>query len=231
VLFLLNVGSRKYDHRNSHYKQRFSRADNQVTAELTGLEAIELSLEGWTLTHSDEHRRQWMRDAEGDLHASCLMLTYQAEPLEGLDLGDYAAVRQSVVAIAQQAEQTMVSLEMVQAATHAGLWYILKQKQAGSGNVYSGCMLIPMGESFYTLQLVCLETGITGIREAIIMDRFIAAGTAIKELSEGQQADDGTARARYSSDNESFDSQFPNHPLSRVRRYFHEIITALTLKK
>ncbi len=207
------------------------RLENNLTAELTGLEALDFCLDGWTLTHSDEHRRQWMRDAEGDLHASCLMLIHQAEPLEGLDLADYVAVRQAVLAIAQQADQTLVSLEILKAAGQPALWYILKQKQSGSGNVYSGCMLLPLSESFYTMQIVCLETGITGIREAIIMDRLIAKGIAIKDLSEGQNSEDGTAKARYSSDADSHDSQFPNHPLSRVRRYFAEIIGAMTLKK
>jgi len=200
-----------------------------LVAEPIQFEAIELHLDGWTLVHTDQHRRQWMRDAEGDQFASSLTVIYQAEPLEGIDFNDYEAVRAAVSGIAAQAGQTVVSVEMIKAAGQLALWYILKQKQALSGTVYSGCMLLPFEACFITLQLVCLETGITGIREAIVMDRLIAKGTAIKELSQGQLAENGTAKARYSSDAEGHDNQFLNHPLSRVRRYFSEIIAKLSI--
>lgn len=203
-----------------------------MVVEQLGFDAINLRLDGWTLVHADESRRQWMRDAEGnDEYASCLMLSYQPEPLEDIDLNDHVGVRAAVSGIAAQAGQTMVSVDVIGAAGVPALWYILKQRQAPSGMVYSGCLLLPFTSSFFTLQLMCMETGITGIREAIVLDRFIENNVAIREISEGHLlVNNGTARAPYSSDAEEHDVQFPSHPLSRVRRYFKDILSVLSIK-
>lgn len=202
-----------------------------MVTEQLGFDAINLRLEGWTAVHADSQRRQWMRDAEGDEFASTLLLTYQPEALEGIDLDDHVGVRKAVRDIADGAGQIMVSVDVVGAAGVPALWYILKQNQAPSGMVYSGCLILPFTNSFFTLQLMCMETGITGIREAIVMDRFIASGVSIRELSESAtRFEHGTAKGHYSPDAPEHDVQFPNHPLSKVRRYFRDILSVLSIK-
>lgn len=72
----------------------------------------------------------------------------------------------------------MVSAEVIEAAGLPSLWYILKQSQAPSGMAYSGSLVLPLADQFFTIQLMCLETGITGIRESIVVDKLLEQGVS-----------------------------------------------------
>lgn len=194
----------------------------------TGFDLIELPLESWTIVHADQHRRQFVRDLYGDEFSSRMIVTHQDEPLDGVDLNDLEGIRKLVQNIATQAKQIVVSAEVINAAGLPSLWYILKQSQAPSGMAYSGSLVLPLRSQFFTIQLMCLETGITGIRESIVVDKLLEQGVSFKDLADtNSYCDEGTALAQYSADASIYDERFPQHPLSRVRRYIAEILQCL----
>jgi tetratricopeptide (TPR) repeat protein len=198
----------------------------------SGFDLIQLPLESWTIVHADHHKRQFVRDVYGDDFSSRMIVVHQTEPLEGVDLTDLEGIRQLVQNIATQAKQIMVSAEVIEAAGLPSLWYILKQSQAPSGMAYSGSLVLPLADQFFTIQLMCLETGITGIRESIVVDKLLEQGVSFKVLADNNSyCESGTALAPYSADAEIYDERFPNHPLTRVRRYIAEILAALSVQK
>lgn len=198
-------------------------------AEKSGFDLITLPPPGWTLVHADEHRRQFARDVYGDDYSSRMIVVHQNEALEGVDLSDLAGIKELVQNIATQAKQIMVSAEVLPVGGVPSLWYILKQSQAPSGMAYSGSLVLPLAGQFFTIQLMCLETGITGIRESIVVDKLLEQGVSFKVLADANSyCESGTALAPYSADGEIYDERFPNHPLSRVRRYIAEVLQMLS---
>src|SRR3954469_2716238 len=87
----------------------------------------------------------------------------------------------------------------------------------------------------------CAEHGTTGMREAIIFDAMLASGQ-IKPEDFARAEKTGTVPGwtqdpydstikwsvlRNLSEDEQYDAQFPNHPLSRIRSLLHSVQSSL----
>jgi hypothetical protein len=80
---------------------------------------------------------------------------------------------------------------------------VFKTCQQPSGMTYVGSFTLPFRDFSFVAKVQCEERGHTGFREAVLLDRRLATG----EMS-----------ANWNPDDESFDGEFPEHPVSRVRR-------------
>jgi len=67
------------------------------------------------------------------------------------------------------------------------------------------------------VKLQSFEDGVTGVREAVWLDRHLAAGGSIDDLAGGGPED------------EAWDELFPQHPLSRARRLLPILLASLAL--
>ena len=100
--------------------------------------------------------------------------------------------------------------------------------------MFFGSVTLPFADSSYVLKAQSVERGVTGLREAVVMDAQkqlpqIDPETG-KLLDWEQDPCDPTHRAPFMSnraDSQEFDSQFPNHPLTKVRLYVDELIREL----
>jgi hypothetical protein len=87
---------------------------------------------------------------------------------------------------------------------------VAKVAQRNSGFTYLGSITIPFRDFSFVLKVQCEERGPTGLREALLLDRQLAAGAML----EG-----------FDPSNEQFDAELPTHPLSRARRTIHRVGT------
>jgi len=106
----------------------------------------------------------------------------------------------------------------------------------GSGFRFTGMMIMPLQRASLIWTLVDGEHGTTGVREAVVVAEMLKEGSLTLEeyvKSWAQDPYDSEYRARgrveisalrYLSDDAFFDSQFPDHPLSRVRAGFRKIL-------
>lgn len=112
--------------------------------------------------------------------------------------------------------------------------------------MYVGILWIPFSEYCLQLNIESVELGITGMREAIVMDLEIEAGTWVPPvpLAEGQaepepiMVKDGedllarmasTKLRKISSDDPKWDDKFSDHPLTKVRRGLDACIATIKL--
>jgi len=88
-------------------------------------------------------------------------------------------------------------------------------------------LIMPMPNATCIWTTVAGEHGTTGIREAVITAELMNQGKLTVESYQASWAQDpydsaycGVDRStlRYLSDDESYDPQFPQHPLSKVRQ-------------
>jgi hypothetical protein len=99
--------------------------------------------------------------------------------------------------------------------------------------VFTGMLFLPADAEWLVCTVVDGERGTTGIREAVVTAQLIEAGALNVEHYEECWANDpydsqyrGTSEVplRYLSDDESYDAQFPEHPLSNVRRTLRTLL-------
>ena len=106
----------------------------------------------------------------------------------------------------------------------------------GSGFRFTGMMIMPLECASLIWTVVDGEHGTTGVREAVVATEMLKEGELTLEeyaKSWAQDPYDPDYRAqgrveigalRYLSDDAFYDSQFPDHPLSRVRAGFRKIL-------
>ena len=118
---------------------------------------------------------------------------------------------------------------------------ILKFPKQPSGMVYIGSYTIPFKNLSYVVKVVCVEQGMTGIRDSAVLQIMMTNGT-VKIDNEEEGRLKGWMRDPYDdsinlpfmmnlSESEKFDDMFPNHPLSRLRKYLKHIEETIKIDK
>lgn len=103
--------------------------------------------------------------------------------------------------------------------------------------VYLGVIAFPFAEFCYIVKAQCVETGTTGVREATISLLSPKSKTeqpsnepiVVKSMEEMFSHMKKTSLTRSISDDEQYDAQFPEHPLTRVRWYINHLSNTLVV--
>jgi hypothetical protein len=107
------------------------------------------------------------------------------------------------------------------------------------GMGYIGSLTLPFRDFSYVIKVQCLEMGVTGLREAVVLAGLLSSGKVttgkngeLEGLIEDLYDPSVTSRvARNKSEAEEYDSRFPDHPLSRLRLLLRQIQSSLTVDK
>jgi hypothetical protein len=102
---------------------------------------------------------------------------------------------------------------------------ILKVPQTPHGFLYQASLTIPFRDFSYVIKVQCAEVGMTGMREAVLTQKRLAAGE--KPNTTGT----GPFFPGWNPDSPEFDAQFPAHPISRLRALLTRIAASATLDK
>jgi hypothetical protein len=192
-----------------------------------GETAGNLQLPGWSLAESNAQQTVWRNDV-GDVLT--LSLTESSE--EPGSLSDEAAIRERCRRIAQGRSAGLVEVTTVTSAQGAGYKFIDK-KQVEAGFLFMGMLVLPATKGSWVWTIMSGERGMTGVREAVVTGLMLESGQLTLESYETSWAQDpydpsyqGVDRStlRYMSDAEEYDEQFPEHPLSKVRRELKQLV-------
>ncbi|MHC5043738.1 MAG: hypothetical protein ACYTGI_15330 [Planctomycetota bacterium] len=94
---------------------------------------------------------------------------------------------------------------------------VSKTQQQQAGLIYVGALTIPFREFSFMLTVRCEERGTTGVRAATLFARHFEVEGPPPDMSK-PALNEWLARTNWNPDDERFDVQFPDHPVSRVRR-------------
>jgi hypothetical protein len=188
------------------------------------LRSFRLSLSGWSeqpVTDCAEEIRLW-GDAEGNAISVGILRAHQitsraATP--GWSLRHWARF------CARDASGGLIEADQVDLLFGPGLRVIYKTLVEGA-YVYYGMLIFPKNDMDIIITVVSKELGTTGVREAVVTAELFDQGRLdIKEYERSFARDpydpgyDGVDRGvlRFISDDQVYDSRFPDHPLSKVR--------------
>lgn len=113
---------------------------------------------------------------------------------------------------------------------------ILKTRLDPRGFAFIGSFTLPFSNCSFVVKVQSIERGITGIRESAVLvmegSRFVLDETTGKMIGWEQDPYDQTHKGEFMrncADDPRFDDAFPDHPLSKVRRYLAELADGIAV--
>lgn len=134
----------------------------------------------------------------------------------------------------------IVECNIVEILGNKNVKTIGKQLEQFEPAIYVGSLAIPLTDQSFVFSLLFQEEDITGIRDATILSKLISRGQQEPEPDPetGELTIPGWAQDPYFQDYEGpclcnlsnsrvYDSEFPDHPLSKVRKRIDELVIDL----
>jgi hypothetical protein len=188
---------------------------------------VRLTMPGWTEGEPTSNNRIW-RNIDGDV----IGLAVPKGRLGPADLSDVTELRGWSRHLAQSRGAGLIEVCIVHGRMGSGFGLIYKRLEMPA-YIYTGWLIVPIQNLSLVWTMVAKERGITGEREAIVTSQLIGAGK-LKTLEDLERcwardpydpAYHGVDRSvlRFLSDDECYDKEFPDHPLSKVRRLLLEL--------
>jgi hypothetical protein len=182
---------------------------------------IRLTLPGWNEGAPDQETRMW-HDSDGDA-LSLDVRTRLDYPLGSDEMTQRRWCRE----IAEWRGGGLIEMHGMVSGAGASVRFIYKRMQVDTtGYVYTGMFIASAEPGFLIWTIVAGERSTSGLREAIVTASLMKSGKLTLENYEQCWAQDpyepayhGVDRIvlRFMSDDETYDQQFPWHPLSKVR--------------
>ncbi|HEX8702340.1 MAG TPA: hypothetical protein VF815_26135, partial [Myxococcaceae bacterium] len=127
----------------------------------------------------------------------------------------------------------IVEVDVVSLAGLRGVRAICKFPQQPEGMSYNGSLVLPFARFSYVLKVQCPEEGITALRDTLILSTLMPQDRDPQRWVEEEWAQDpydASDRSRIRrnlSEDEQYDAEFPDHPLSRTRRHLAALLRSL----
>lgn len=106
-------------------------------------------------------------------------------------------------------ESKFVELHLIAVDGQPSVQSIIKSPQQPTGMTYVGSIIVPFRDFSFVVKVQCQERGMTGMREAMILNGILAKGDVARDGS--------GLPVGFSPDDPKYDAKFPKHPLSRLR--------------
>jgi hypothetical protein len=208
----------------SWWKRLFGEPGNASS----GVEGVLLDL-SMPVVERSPSRTVW-RDSDGDI--------VSLDVVKGQDLPNPLTpdtVQAFFREMAEDRQGGLVEARILERPSGEAVEGIYKRRQ-GTGFVFTGMLIMPVRHASLVWTIVAGEHGTTGVREAVVSAQMFTEGSLTVDAykrSWAQDPYDAQYRAqgrvdmstlRYMSDDARFDSQFPNHPLSKIRRGLQTIL-------
>jgi hypothetical protein len=144
------------------------------------------------------------------------------------DLASLSDLRLALSRMASESGGAIVEAQVIIVDGCRAVRQCVKVPQQPSGMTYVGSFILPFRDFSFMLKIQCEERGVTGMREAIILDEKFNSGEIQLDpdggnisgwMNDPYDSARTSGLARCLADDEEYDQRFPNHPLSRVRHF------------
>jgi hypothetical protein len=196
---------------------------NAITFNRTGFEAQEM----------EDNVPIWLTP-QGDR----LKLHYYPIPPDiDADLNNIDSVRSTYRKLVDEAGFGLIEVETVIIDDCIAVRKLFKGQQEPNGRLYLGVLTFPFRDFSFVLKVQCNEIGVTGIRDSIILNNMIGtgevdidSGSMIGWLDDPYNPNEMGPMTRNKSERPEYDTQFPDHPLSRARWVLNHLECTVKIK-
>lgn len=184
---------------------------------MPSIRSISFDTAGLTFGREENDRRTWITHD----HDSVSLHFFHKKPDLGSGLRSLKELNDFYRTLLNESPAKLVDVTTVSFGTCRVIRATIKVPQKPSGMTYVGSFTIPFRNFSFVAKVQCPERGTTGAREAILFDRQLGDGNAQIDLS--------GANRDWNPDSPEFDSEFPQHPLSRARRLLEQIQNSISI--
>ncbi len=207
-------------------REDFSVAERMVPIELEeqgiSIDSVHFSaMPGLNLVEKDATWARWQTD-EGDI----VFLRFIPEPIRNpVPLSDTIGVRQQYKDMVAQQGAAMIELDIVSYSSISCMEMISKTRMEPHGMAYAASATLMWRDFSFNIAFHSQERGVTGFRDAIVADKFLAKYESTEEFDAAfyDRSSNPAAAQRNRSDDECYDADFPDHPLSRCRQFLRDL--------
>ncbi|HLP63130.1 hypothetical protein [Flavobacterium sp.] len=129
----------------------------------------------------------------------------------------------------------LVNVEIINLNTIPTVKTIFKVPQEETGMIYLGSLIIPFEDYSFVIKIQSNEVGTTGLRDTVVLNELLEK----EEITFGEEGIENWFSDPYDvnfkkgtlmnkSDDEKYDNEFINHPLTIVRSLLNKIIQETT---
>lgn len=185
---------------------------------------------GWTMEKETESIIQWINPDE----AMALSVNFFPSKPDIPSVKDLDKIRQFYRMNIAQVNGGLIVVESQDFDGIKGIKTIFKIPQESAGITYLASCTIPFAKYSYVVKLQVPELGIPGFRESTISKKLIKDGV-INSNNDGWASDPYDTSYRggtrmNKSEEATYDSKFPSHPLTLARKYLAEVAANITFK-
>lgn len=197
------------------------------------IDSLTLPDQGWELTKSEKGLKTW----ENEAGSAMLSLHYFDQPpdLPGMDISILRSFYRNQIV---STSGGLIEVKQIEIRECMAIRTLCKIPINPSGMAYVGSITLPFRKSSFVVKIQAVETGITGMREAIISDKLLQeevigtddnpyAGWAQDPYDDKFQG--GTLKNK--SEEAEYDQMFPEHPLSVVRQILNHLENSIELSE
>lgn len=216
---------------------KFAREDFRVAEKMVPIELEKLGISidsvhfsgmpGLNLVEKDATWARWQTD-EGDI----VFLRFIPEPIQNpVPLSDTSGVRQQYKDMVAQQGAAMIDLDIVSYSGIPCMEMISKTRMEHHGMAYAASATLMWRDFSFNIAFHSQERGVTGLRDAIVADKFLAKYESMEEFDAAfhDRSSNPAAAQRNRSDDECYDVDFPDHPLSRCRQFLRDLRTLIVI--
>ena len=186
------------------------------------LDAIALNIEGLQRRKDKGRVRVWYTP-DGDE----VRLHYFAKaPDLPADLDSLAELRLALSRSASASGAAIIEADVTGVAGCRAVRQFVKVPQRPHGMTYLGSLTLPFRDFSFVLKIRCEERGTTGVRDTMVLNDKLESGDVrldgiamVGWMKDPYDATRTSGLARNLSDGDEHDWLFPDHPLSRARRF------------
>ncbi len=113
---------------------------------------------------------------------------------------------------------------------------IFKVSQEEYGMIYIASLTLPFEDYSFVVKIQTVESGMTGLRDSVILNKLLESGEVLFEnqeiknwFSDPYDSDFKQGVLMYKSEDEKYDNEFPDHPLTIARRMINKISKEIIL--
>lgn len=137
--------------------------------------------------------------------------------------------------IVSQSNGAIIEVERVEINSINVIKTIFKFAQEVTGFTYVASYTIQKNHCSFVIKFECPEYGTTGLRESLLLliaqkKGFVNEGTLEGWFSDPYDPDYQSQVLKNIGDDEEYDKDFPNHPLTRSRNYLKWVKNHLTIQ-
>ena len=191
------------------------------------IDRVKLDNSGWKLREKNSDVKVWDNEV-GDVLS---LNFFDNKPDIPVSLSNITELRNFYRNMVAEAGGGIIKIEVIKIKELQAIENIFKMPMQPSGMIYVASFTIPFQDKSYVIKLQCPEQGITGERDSVV---FASFANFDDEDDENFDPFNGWMKDPYDegltegflmnlSEVEQYDEKFPNHPLSRARKYLSQI--------